>query len=149
MSHTYCSVLLHCVFSTKERRKTIPVEIQPRLWAYLGGVTREHGMTALSVGGTEDHLHILLSLPPTKALSDAMREIKAASSWWMRHVAEQQSFEWQEGYGAFSIGQSQVSALLGYIANQEAHHRTLSFEQEFKTILEKYQIGYDPRYVLG
>lgn len=78
-----------------------------------------------------------------------MREIKAASSWWMRHVAEQQSFEWQEGYGAFSIGQSQVSALLGYIANQEAHHRTLSFEQEFKTILEKYQIGYDPRYVLG
>jgi REP element-mobilizing transposase RayT len=149
MSHTYCSALFHCVFSTKERRKSIAAEVQARLWAYMGGLAREHGTTALAVGGTEDHVHILLTLPPTLAMANVMREIKAASSWWMRHTAEKQDFEWQEGYGAFSLGQSQVSATIAYIGGQAEHHRTRSYEQEFVAILEKYQIAYDPRYVLG
>jgi putative transposase len=149
MSHTYCSALYHCVFSTKERRKTINTELQPRLWAYLGGMARGHDLNALIVGGVEDHAHVLLSLPPTKALSDAMREIKAASSWWMRHTAGKPEFEWQEGYGAFSIGQSQISATIAYIDGQVEHHRARNFEEEFLAILKKHEIEYDARYVLG
>jgi putative transposase len=106
MSHTYCSVLFHCVFSTKDRRKSITPEVQPRLWAYLGGIAREHGMKALAVGGTEDHVHILMSLPASIPLAKAMREIKSGSSRWMHETCGTTSFAWQEGYGAFSIGQS-------------------------------------------
>jgi REP element-mobilizing transposase RayT len=104
MAHTCCSLLFHCVFSTKERRKIIPEELQERLWAYMGGIAREHGMKALAVGGMEDHVHILLSLPSTKTVANAMREIKAGSSGWMHETCNIQAFEWQEGYGAFSIG---------------------------------------------
>jgi REP element-mobilizing transposase RayT len=149
MSHTYCSALFHCVFSTRERRKTISSDVQPRLWAYMGGVAREHGTKALAVGGADDHVHILLSLPGTIAMANAMREIKSASSFWMSHTAGVEDFEWQEGYGAFSIGQSQVSATIAYIGGQAEHHRARSFEDEFFAILKKYGIEYDSRYVLG
>jgi REP element-mobilizing transposase RayT len=80
MAHTYCCSLFHCVFSTKERRESIPPEVQPHLWAYMGGIAREHGMKALAVGGTVDHVHILLSLPSSVPVAKAMREIKSASS---------------------------------------------------------------------
>jgi REP element-mobilizing transposase RayT len=83
MAHTYCSLLFHCVFSTKERRKIIPAELQERLWAFIGGIAREHDMKALAVGGMEDHVHILLSLPSSKAIANAMREIKSGSSHWL------------------------------------------------------------------
>jgi putative transposase len=149
MSHTYCSSLFHCVFSTKERRKTIEAEIQPRLWAYMGGVAREHGMKALAVGGAEDHVHILLSLPSSLPVAKAMREIKSASSLWMGQVAGRKNFEWQEGYGAFSIGWSQVNATIRYIENQSEHHRKQDFQAEFIAFLVKHRIEYDPRYVLG
>ena len=80
MSHTYCCSLFHCVFSTKERCKTIVPEIQPRLWAFMGGIARNHEMKALGIGGMEDHVHILLSLPTSLAIAKAMQEIKSASS---------------------------------------------------------------------
>lgn len=149
MSHTYCCALFHCVFSTKERRKTIIAEIQPRLWAYMGGVAREHQMKALGVGGMEDHIHLLLSLPSSVPISDAMREIKSASSHWMHEVCQIEGFEWQEGYGAFSIGRAQVNATLAYIARQEEHHRKRDFQAEFIAFLKKHRIEYDPRYVWG
>ena len=81
MSHTYCSALFHCVFSTKDRRTTILPEVQERLWAYMGGIARENGMTALAVGGTDDHAHLLLSLPSTETVAEAMRKIKAYPTW--------------------------------------------------------------------
>jgi REP element-mobilizing transposase RayT len=93
MSHTYCCSLFHCVFSTKERRKTIAPEIQARLGAYMGGIAREHNMKALAIGGTSDHVHLLLSLPSTLAIAKAMREIKSASSHWMRDTCAME-FEW-------------------------------------------------------
>jgi REP element-mobilizing transposase RayT len=123
MSHTYCSSLFHCVFSTKERRKTIIPEIQPRLWAYMGGVAREHQFKALGIGGMEDHVHLLLSLPSTVPVATAMREIKSASSHWMHQSCLIEEFEWEEGYGAFSIGWAQVSSTLAYITGQKEHHR--------------------------
>jgi REP element-mobilizing transposase RayT len=116
MSHTYCCALFHCVFSTKERHKTITGEIQPRLWAYMGGIARKREMKALGVGGTDDHVHLLLSLPSSLPIAKAMREIKSESSRWMRETCGIAGFEWQDGYGAFSIGSSQVEATLAYIA---------------------------------
>src|SRR5690348_12652257 len=123
MSHTYCCSLFHCVFSTKDRRRVIPSSIQPRLWAYMGGVAHEHGMKALGIGGTEDHVHLLLSLPTHLPIANAIREIKSASSFWMHNTINLPGFAWQEGYGAFSIGVSQSGTTLNYIANQTEHHR--------------------------
>ena len=149
MSHTYCCSLFHCVFSTKERRKTIVPEFQVRLWAYMGGIAREHGMKALGIGGTEDHVHLLLSLPATVPIASAMQQIKSASSHWMSEICAMKDFEWQVGYGAFSIGWSQVDATLAYIARQEEHHRKRNFQAEFVAFLKKHHIEYDPRYVWG
>jgi REP element-mobilizing transposase RayT len=149
MSHTYCCSLFHCVFSTKERRKTIVPEIQARLWAYMGGIAREHQMKALGIGGMEDHVHLLLSLPSSLSIAAAMREIKSASCRWMHESCAMKEFEWQEGYGAFSIGWTQAETTLAYIARQEEHHRKSDFQAEFIAFLNKHRIGYDPRYVWG
>lgn len=123
--------------------------IQERLWAYIGGVAREHGFKALAVGGTEDHVHILLSLPSSVPIAKAIREIKSASSFWMRRPGGERNFAWQEGYGAFSIGTAQTSATITYIARQEEHHRRRDFQTELRAFLKKHQIEYDPRYVWG
>lgn len=149
MSHTYCCSLFHCVFSTKERRTTISSEIQPRLWAYMGGIAREHGLTALAVGGTDDHVHMLLSLPTSMQIAKAMREIKSASSHWMHETCNLKNFEWQEGYDAFSIGTSQIAATLAYIGRQPEHHQKRDFQSEFIAFLKKHKVDYDPRYVWG
>jgi putative transposase len=149
MAHTYCSLLFHCVFSTKERRKIIPEELQERLWAYMGGIAREHDMKALAVGGMEDHVHILLSLPSSKTIANAMREIKGGSSRWVHETCDMQAFEWQEGYGAFSIGQTQIDSTIAYIARQKEHHQKRDFQAEFVAFLKKHRIDYDPRYVWG
>jgi putative transposase len=149
MSHTYCCALFHCVFSTKDRRKSIAAETQTRLWAYMGGIAREHGMTALAVGGTNDHVHVLLSLPSSMPVAKAMREIKAASSRWMHEICNLQNFDWQEGYGAFSIGQSQTQATLAYIGSQPEHHKKQDFQAEFIAFLKKNRIEYDSRYIWG
>ena len=127
----------------------IAPEVQERLWAYMGGIAREHEMKALAVGGMDDHAHLLLSLPSSIAIATAMREIKSGSSRWMRDTCQQPSFEWQEGYGAFSIGQAQVEATLAYIADQKEHHRQRDFQSEFLAILAKHRIEYDLRYVWG
>ena len=149
MSHTYCCALFHCVFSTKERRKIITAEIQPRLWSYMGGIARKRKMKALGVGGTDDHAHILLSLPSSLPIAKAMREIKSESSRWMRETCALEGFKWQEGYGAFSIGWAQVDATLKYIASQKERHRKHDFQAEFIAFLKKHQMEYDPRYVWG
>lgn len=105
-------------------------------------------MKALAVGGTQDHIHLLLSLPSSRSIAKAMREIKSASSRWM-HENGAGDFEWQEGYGAFSIGHAQLGATLDYIARQEEHHRKRDYQQEFIAFLKKHHVEYDPRYVWG
>jgi putative transposase len=123
--------------------------VQPQLWAYMGGIARENEMKALAVGGMDDHAHLLLSLPSTVPVADAMRAIKSGSSRWMRETCGMPGFEWQEGYGAFSIGWGQVEATIAYIGGQRDHHRKRDFKAEFVAILKKHQIEYDPRYVWG
>jgi REP element-mobilizing transposase RayT len=137
------------VFSTKERRKTIKTELQPQLWAYIGGIARLHSMKALAVGGIEDHAHVLLSLPGTMAIAKAVQQIKGVSSKWMHQRCRQPSFAWQEGYGAFSIGIAQVEATVAYICNQAKHHHRRDFQAEFIMFLKKHHIEYDPRYIWG
>jgi putative transposase len=150
MSHSYTSSLYHCVFSTKERRRTIDIELQSRLWPYLGGIARDNGMKALAIGGVEDHVHLLLSLPATITVAKAMQFVKAGTSKWIHDTFPQRrGFAWQEGYGAFSIGVSQIDDTRRYIENQTEHHRRHTFEEEFIAFLERHGIEYDPRYVWG
>jgi putative transposase len=148
MPHTYVSDLVHCVFSTKQRRKLISAETQAQLWPFLGGIARKNGFKALIVGGTEDHIHILLSLPATMPLAKAMQLLKGSSSKWMNERSPN-GFAWQEGYGAFTLGVSQKPRTIDYIKRQAEHHRKRSFEEEFLAFLKKHAIDYDPKYVWG
>jgi REP element-mobilizing transposase RayT len=150
MSHSYSSILFHCVWSTKDRRQTIAAVFRDRLWAYLGGIARENRMKALAVGGTADHAHVLLSLPSTLAVAKAVQRLKGGSSKWVHDTCpEHAGFAWQEGYGAFSIGVSQMEPTAAYIGRQEAHHRRKTFQEEFLGFLEKHGIEYDLRHVWG
>ncbi len=150
MGHSYCSAYYHCVFSTKERCRTITPELQERLWPYLGGIARKNNLAALAIGGIEDHVHMLLSLPTTLTISKAMQLVKGSSSKWVHdEFPEYHNFAWQEGYGAFSIGVSQIDTTKQYIANQIEHHRTKTFQEEFLAFLKKHEIEYDPRYIWG
>jgi len=103
----------------------------------------------LAVGGVEDHVHLLIEVPASMAISKAMQRIKRGSSLWMHHTCGKAAFEWQEGYGVFSIGRSQVEATVEYIATQEEHHHKRDFQAEFIAILERYGVKYDPRHVWG
>jgi putative transposase len=150
MAHSFISSLFHCVFSTKDRRKIINAELQERLWPYLGGIARSNDMKALAVGGVEDPVHLLLSSPSMLAPAKAMQLIKANSTKWIHETyPDQAAFCWQEGYGAFSIGKSQVDPTIAYIRTQAEHHRKKTFQEEFLAFLKKHEIDYDPRYVWG
>jgi len=142
MAHSYVSSVFHIVFSAKQRAQLIRPDHQSRLWNYLAGIARNHGMQMLAVGGTQNHVHMLVVLPSDMALSDAVRTLKANSSRWMRET--DRLFAWQEGYGAFSVSPSQLERVKQYIANQPAHHATHSFEQEFLAMLQAANIGFDP-----
>ena len=150
MAHTYASCLVHYVFSTKGRRKTISLELRRRLWPYLGGIAAQNGMKALAVGGADDHVHVLLSVSTTHSVAKAIQLIKGGSSKWIHDTFPSHStFAWQEGYGAFSVAISGVDETVCYIQSQEEHHRTTTFEQEFLAFLRRHGLGFDERYVLG
>ena len=137
MKHTHVSVRIHCVFGTKDRQPVIAEEFQPRLWQFLGGIARRLEMKAIAVGGTRDHVHILLLLPPTIPLAEAVQKLKANSSRWMREQTGKR-FEWQEGYAAFSVSISHTDATVAYILNQRAHHARRGFGEELGRILARH-----------
>lgn len=142
--HSFVSCLVHVVFSTRERRPLITQDIQNRLWPYIGGIASKHKMSALQVGGVEDHVHLLISIPSTVSISKAVQLIKGNSSKWIHEeFPKLKRFEWQEGYGAFSIGVSGIEDTVAYIINQAEHHRRRSFQSEFKAILKKHEIPYE------
>jgi len=144
MAHTYASNLIHCIFSAKDRKPLIAADRIADLYAYIGGIARSEGSSLIAAGGTADHVHLLFILPATQSLAVIVQKLKGSSSHWMG-----KGFSWQEGYGAFSVSPSQVSAVKTYIQNQEQHHRKQSFEEEFTTLLRNCGIEYDPRYVFG
>jgi REP element-mobilizing transposase RayT len=145
MSHTHAWVLVHCIFSTKERANLIPDPVE--LCRYLTGVARAKNITLLAAGGTPNHVHLLIAAPPAIPLAKAVQELKGNSSRWLHERGVH--FAWQEGYGAFSVSQSQKSVVADYIAHQAEHHRKWSFEQEFMTLLRKSGASFDSRDVFG
>ncbi len=148
MAHTYTSLLSHIIFSTKDRVPMLDAELKTRLFPYMGGIIRELGGAGLSINGPTDHVHLLASLPATIALSDFVGKVKANSSGWVHKTfPNQREFKWQVGYGAFSVSVSQRDKVLTYIADQEEHHRKVSFKEEFMGFLKKHGIAYDERYV--
>jgi REP element-mobilizing transposase RayT len=145
---SYVSSYAHCVFSTKDRRPFIKPPLRERLWPYLGGIAHENGIKALCIGGIDDHVHLLLSLPATLPIAKAMQLIKGGSSKWVHDTfPDQRVFAWQTKYGAFSVSVSQVDRIVRYIKNQEAHHRKMTFQEEFIALLKKHRIEYDERYL--
>ncbi len=147
MSHTYIANFVHCVFSTKHRQNLIPVELQPKLWAYLIGTANNLHITMVAVGGTANHVHMLIAAPPAMPLAVAVQKLKANSS---RLMGEQGlSFEWQKGYLAFSVSASQVETVKHYIRNQEEHHRKRTFEEEFLTLLKKSGVVCDAEHLFA
>ncbi len=147
MAHSYSRNHIHLIFSTKERRDFISKEMQPLLWAYIAGICKRDEMIAVAIGGTENHVHILFNLSPKIALAKAVQRIKSNSSKWMGEQGIE--FAWQEGYGAFSVSASNLDQVAGYIRGQEAHHYNFSFEEEFRALLKKHGVEYDPKYVMG
>ena len=144
MGHSYCNVLIHTVFSTKNRAKIISRDRQDELWRYMTGIAKNHDSNVLAIGGMPDHIHMLIALPGSVAYSTAIQKIKAGSSKWMGH-----DFAWQEGFGAFSVSDSHRDEVISYIHNQEEHHKKRSFEEEFIALLKAHNVDYDPRYVFG
>ena len=138
----------HIVFSTKLRERWLADEVAERVWAYLGGIARENKMTALQVGGIEDHVHILLGAPPSIAPSKAAQLIKGGSSKWIHDTFPKlRGFAWQDGFGAFTVSKSNVSEVIRYVQDQREHHRTRSFQEEFLMLLQRHGIEYDERYL--
>jgi putative transposase len=147
MAHKYPNVLVHCVFSTKERRDLIPEEILPRLWKYFAGIGRNHGISVLAVGGISNHSHLLIVLPSDMPVAKAIQVLKANSSRWLHEHGL--DFAWQEGYGAFSVSSSNRNAVKDYIEHQAEHHRKRSYEREFEAMLRKSEIAFDPNEAFG
>ena len=147
MSHTYSQNTLHIVFSTKHRQKLIRKDFQSQLHGYVAGICKNEGIFVYAIGGTEDHIHVLVKIPPALPVAKAVNVIKSNSSRWANE--EGHSFAWQDGYAAFSVSASNVAAVVRYIENQEAHHRKIGFEAEFVALLRKHGVEFDPKFVFG
>src|SRR3954470_19174242 len=138
MSHAYTRNYVHITFSVHGRRRVIKPAIQNSLWLVIADIARNYGVDVRAVGGVEDHVHLLINLPPKISLANLLMHVKQGSSKWMNEAGH--LFAWQKGYAAFSVSVSNLSAVDEYIRNQEAHHRTRSFEDEFLTLLKKHGI---------
>ena len=148
MSQSFSKIYCHIVFHTKNNIKFIREDIEDELYAYLGGVLRNCKSISFQIGGTSDHIHILCTLPRTMAPADLAEELKKSTSKWMKTKGSNyRDFYWQEGYGAFSVGWSQVDTVKSYIRDQKVHHSRVSFIDEYKKLLEENGIVYDERYL--
>jgi REP-associated tyrosine transposase len=149
MAQSLAKILVHSVFSTKQRRPLLrDLALRSELHRYLGGILKQLGCQPVIVGGVEDHVHLLAALSRTIAPAEMVKELKRGSSLWIKERDPgMRDFAWQNGYGAFSIGFSQIAAVKRYIAGQPEHHRKTSFQEEFRLFLRKYEIEYDERYV--
>ena len=148
MPHSLSSILIHLIFSTKNREPLLTPEIETELYPYLASIFNAMKSPALIINGTSDHLHTLFSLSRVVTIADIVEEVKTESSKWIKTKGREfRNFHWQSGYGAFSIGQSQAPTVKRYIARQKEHHRRVTFQDEYRKFLKAYDIEYDERYV--
>jgi putative transposase len=148
MSQSLSNILIHIIFSTKNRESLIYPEIMEQLHSYLAGIAKSYGSFVHEIGGVEDHVHLLVTLPRTLTVSKLIEEIKKGSSKWVKTNGEQYAnFAWQNGYGAFSIGQSVYDEVRNYIQKQKEHHEKVSFQDEYRAFLNKYRVHYDEKYM--
>jgi putative transposase len=148
MPQSLTHVIVHVVFSTKDRTPCIDATVRPALHACLAEVTRTTGCTCFRVGGVADHVHLAVGLARTATIAGVVQELKTSSSMWLKTQSNGlRDFAWQRGYGAFSVGPDDLDALIAYIDGQERHHRGRTFEEEYRAFLAKYGVEYDERYV--
>jgi len=148
MPQSLCSILVHLIFSTKNREPFITPAIESELHPYLAKVLRELKSPSLALNGTSDHIHVLFALGRVITVAELVEEIKTSSSKWIKTKGrELRNFHWQRGYGAFSVGQSDVEAVKHYIRNQKEHHKRVTFQDEYREFLKSYGIDFDERYV--
>jgi putative transposase len=148
MANTFTQMYFHVVFAVKGRANLIRPQRKEELYKFITGIVTAKGQKLLAINGMPDHVHLLVGMKPDMALSDLVRDVKANSS---RFIREQGwvkgAFEWQQGFGAFTLGHSQLSQIIPYIRNQEEHHRVRTFREEYIAFLQKYEIDYRPEYL--
>lgn len=149
MGNTYTQIHIHAIFAVQNRNSIIQKAWQEDLYKYITGIITNNGHKLLQIGGMPDHVHILFGMRPIQSLSDLMQDIKGNSSKWINanHLV-QGKFSWQEGYGAFSYGKSQVENVIKYIQNQEIHHKKHSFQEEYLELLKIFEVEFDEKYIL-
>ena len=147
MPSTHSSLIYHIVYSTKDRERWFRPDILPKLHAYVGGIVRGNGATAYTVGGVSDHIHLLVGLKTTHVIPDFIRTVKTESSKWIKREISQSAFGWQDGYGIFTVSASGLEKTRSYVLNQEEHHRTMTFQEEYRALLGKCGVEYDERFL--
>lgn len=147
MPSSYCSLLYHIVFGTKFRKPILDDSVREMTWNYIAGSITSKKGKALQIGGTADHIHILTSCSPTMALADLIRDIKANSSRWLHDEQRILDFQWQTGYGAFTVSYSRLETVQSYVCNQAQHHHKKSFEQEYRQLLKRCGISFEEKYL--
>ena len=143
MAHSRTVVYVHCVWSTHRRHNLIPQQLLTELWPYFVGIGRNKRIPVLAAGGTPNHVHLAINLPPTKAVAEVISIFKANSSRWLKQRGAK-GFEWQTGYGAFSFGKAQLDQVMRYIENQQQHHKRRTYEEEFLDMLRRAGVDFDP-----
>ena len=150
MANTYTQIYVQVVFAVQERAGLIANEWREDLFKYIAGIFKNKGIKLIAIGGVEDHIHILFALDPKFALSDLVRDVKASSSKFIKEKSfVRGKFCWQEGFGAFSYSRSQLDDVAKYVLNQEEHHRTRSFKDEYVGLLERFDVEYEDRYLFN
>ena len=148
MPGTFSQIYIQVVFAVKAGQKLIESSWEDELYKYITGIITNKEQKLLAINGVEDHIHILIGLKPSCRLSDLVREIKKSSSAFIRDKGFSKfRFEWQEGYGAFSYSQSAVPSVIAYIQNQKEHHRKVTFQEEYRDFMQKFQIEHEDKYL--
>ncbi len=148
MPHTYNAVYTHVVFSTKDRKPQIDPALEERLYSYIGGIVRELKGKLLHINGVADHVHLLISMPPTTSTAEMVGKLKGCSSKWIHETfPDRARFEWQRGYGAFSVSPSMIPAVAHYIERQKSHHAKRTFRDEYMRLLNRHGIAVDERFL--
>jgi REP element-mobilizing transposase RayT len=148
MPHSYASIFTHIVYSTKNRTPQIDTALEERLFPYLAGIVKQLGGKACIINGVSDHVHLLTATPPTITVAELIGKVKGSSSKWIHETfPERARFQWQRGYGAFSVSRSNVPTVARYIERQKIHHRKATFTAEFRALLQRHGIGFDEKYL--